>query len=337
MFSKLVTGALALSLAATLAMATDGVRFNVIKDVMLKDAPKGEKAVSETEKKYNEMIADDIEGIGFVLSDPHERINDGYATKYGGTNLDNLGFFSLTADEALRPLLLKAPELGGFSPFNLHIYKVKGEEVTRVGHVTPNTMLDIVGVQDKAIRAEFTKIFEPLDALVDEKLGGKVEIVQYDKLPAQPMLRFEIEVDREGALSDFIDSFQEEFEAAFEEKKYIIAGYKNFREAYADLELEFPKYDAYFVYSLCHFTFSNGVFNLVDGQEGDARPDAGAFAPCSMYFYIEKGSNKMVVGMPKLENWIAVMSIKDKKMVDAIHTLDKEIVGIMEGLGAKSL
>ncbi len=337
MFSKLVTGALALSLAATLAMATDGVRFNVIKDVMLKDAPKGEKAVSEVEKNYMDLINNEIEEIGFVLSDPHERINDGYATKYGGTNLDNLGFFSLTADEALRPLLLKAPELGGFSPFNLHIYKVKGENVTRVGHVTPNTMLDIVGVQDKATRAAFTETFVPLDKLVDEKLGGKVEIVQYDKLPAQPMMQFEIEVDHEGALSDFIDSFQEEFEAAFEEKKYIIAGYKNFREAYNDLELDFSKYDAYFVYSLCHFTFSNGVFNLVDGQEGDARPDAGAFAPCSMYMYIEKGSNKMIVGMPKLENWIAVMSIKDKKMVDAIHTLDKEIVGIMEGLGAKSL
>ncbi len=337
MFSKLLTGALALSLAATMAMAADGVRFNVIQDEMLKDAPKGEKAVSVAEKNYMDMLNNDMEDIGFILSDPHERINDGYATKYGGTNLDNLGFFSLTADEALRPLLLKAPELGGFSPFNLHIYKVKGENVTRVGHVMPNTMLDIVGVQDKATRAEFTKIFEPLDALVEEKLGGKVEVVQYDKLPAQPMMHFEIEVDREGELSDFIDSFQEEFEAAFEEKKYIIAGYKNFREAYADLELDFPKYDAYFVYSLCHFTFSNGVFNLVDGQEGDARPDAGAFAPCSMYMYIEKGSNKMVVGMPKLENWIAVMGIKDKKMVDAIHTLDKEIVGIMEGLGAKSL
>lgn len=336
MFSKLITGAVALSLAATMAMAADGVRFNVIKDSMLKDAPKGEKAVSVVEKNYMDMLNDDLEGIGFVLSDPHERINDAYATKYGGTNLDNLGFFSVTADEALRPLLLKAPELGGFSPFNLHIYKVKGDNNTRVGHVTPNTMLDIVGVQDKATRAEFTKIFEPLDKLVDEKLGGKVEMVQYDKLTANPMMNFEMTFERPEDLSEFIDTFQEEFEAAFEDKKYIIAGYKNFREAYDDLEQDFDKYDAYFVYSLCHFTFSNGVFNLVDGQEGDARPDAGAFAPCSMYMYIEKGSNKMVVGMPKLENWIAVMNVTDKRMVDAIHTLDKEIVGIMEGLGAKS-
>jgi len=335
MFSKLVTGALALSLAATMAMAADGIRFNIIKDSMLKDKPKGEKAVSEAEKKYNEMINNDIEGIGYVLSDPHERINDGYATKYGGTNLDNLAFMSVTADEGLRTLLLKYPEIGGFSPFNLHAYKLKGDNTTYVGHVVPNTMMDIVGVKDAATRKEFAALFTPLDKLVDEKLGGKVKITKYDKLTANPMMKFEMTFDRPADLAEFVDTFQEDLEAAFEDKKYIIAGYKNFRETYDDLEQDFSKYDAYFVYSLCHFTFSNGIFNIVDGQEGSARPDAGAFAPCSMYMYIEKGSNKLIIGMPKLENWISVMNIKDKKMIGDIHTLDKEIVGIMKGLGAK--
>ena len=336
MFSKLLTGALALSIAATMAMAADGVRFNVIKDSMLKDKPKGEKAVSEVEKKYNDLVNKDLESIGYVLSDPHERINDGYATKYGGTNLDNLAFMSITNDEGLRPLLLKHPELGGFSPFNLHIYKLKGDNTSYVGHVVPSTMLDIVGVKDVATRKEFTALFTPLDKLVDEKLGGKVEIVKYDKLTANPMMHFELTFDRPADLNDFIDEFQEKFEAAFEDKDYIIAGYKNFREAYDDLGEDFSKYDAYWVYSLCHFTFSNGIFNLVDGQKGTARPDAGVFAPCSMYMYVPKGSNKLIIGMPKLENWISVMNIKDPKKVKAIHTLDKEIVGIMEGLGAKS-
>ena len=336
MFSKLLTGALALSLAATMAMAADGIRFNVIDDSMLKNAPKGEKAVSDTEKKYNDMVNNDMEAIGYVLSDPHERINDGYATKYGGTNLDNLGFMPITNDEGLRTLLLKSPAIGAFSPFNLLIYKEKGINMTRVGHIAPDAMLDIVGVKDAATRKEFNALFTPLDKLVDNKLGGKVEMVQYDKLTAKPMMNFEMTFDRPADLSEFIDTFQEKFEAAFEEKEYIIAGYKDFRETYADLKQDFSKYDAYFVYSVCHFTFTNGIFNLVDGQKGTARPDAGVFAPCAMYLYIEKGSNKMVIGMPKMENWISVMSIKDKKMIDAIHTLDKEIVGIMEGLGAKS-
>ncbi len=336
MFSKIVSGAVAFSLAATIAMAADGVRFNVIKDSMLKDAPKSEKAVSVVEQKYNKMVNNDLENIGYVLSDPHKRINDAYSSRYNGTNLDNLGFMSVAADEGLRTLLLKAPQLGGFSPFNLYIYKEKASDTTYVGHINPDTMLDIVDVKDAATRKEFKALFTPLDKLVDEKLGGKVEVTQYDKLTANPMMKFEVTFDRPEELADFVETFQEDFEAAFEGKDYIVAGYKNYREIYDESEQDFDKYDAYFVYSLCHFTFTNGIFNLVDGQKGKARPDAGVFAPCSMYMYIEKGSNKMIIGMPKVENWISVMGIKDKKMVKAIHSIDKEIVGIMKGLGAKS-
>lgn len=329
--NKVLMGTAAIALSAVVAMgATDGVKFFVAK---------GDK-----EKTYNTMVNEQMEEIGFVLSDPHERINDAYKSKYGTekvdgkanaaydpkfkTYLDNLGFFSIANDEVLRTLLMKAPQLGGFSPFNLHIYKVKSEDKTYVGHVMPETMLDIVGVQDKEVRAAFVKSFEPLDALVAKEIGGTVEYVKYNKLPAEPMMTFELEFDRPEDLADFIDEFQESFEETFEEHKYIIAGYKNFKEAYTDLDEDFGKFDAYWVYSLCHFRFSYGIFNK-------GRPDAGVFAPCSMYMYVEKGGNVLHIGMPKLETWGAVMSIKDPVKAKALTDLDKEIIGIMEELGAE--
>ncbi|MEA1916048.1 MAG: hypothetical protein U9N42_00805 [Campylobacterota bacterium] len=314
MIKKLLIGTVAISLAATLSLAQDAVRFNVAK---------GDKEVA-----YNKMINEQIEDIGFVLSDPHERINDGYAKKYGSTSLDNLGFFSVANDEVLRELLMKAPELGGFSPFNLHIYKRKSEDKTYVGHVDPKVMLNIVGVTDKKISETFIASFNPLDALVQKSIGGKVEYLGFDNLPKEPMMKFEMQIERGDDLSEFIDEFQEQFEAVFEEHKYIIAGYKNFKETYEDMEADFSKYDAYFVYSLCHFKFSEGIFN-------QGRPDAGVFAPCSMYLYIEKGSNTMKIGMPKLQNWVSVMNIKDKKMVNSVKELDKEIIKLMQGMGAK--
>jgi len=97
-----------------------------------------------------------------------------------------------------------------------------------------------------------------------------------------------------------------------------------------DANIEFGRFDAYWVYSLCHFKFSEGIFN-------QGRPDAGALAPCSMYMYVEKGSNKLMIGMPRLATWTAVMGIKDQKMNDSITALDKEIVKIMTELGAKEL
>jgi len=313
------TTVLTLLLMGSVAVAQDGIYFNV--------------ASGDKEDAYNEMVNKKIESIGFILSDPHERINDAYAQKYSKepgykVTLDNLGFFSVANDTALRPLLLKEPRLGGFSPFNLHIYKYSNEDVTRVGYVNPAVMLDIVGVTDKDVRKDFIKMFGPLDKMIDTEIGGKKEVLSFDKLPATKLMEFELKFERPDDLLDFVEGFQEEFEGAFEDNKYIIAGYKNFAEAYADIEADFSRYDAYFVYSLCHFYFSYGIFNHGNAQ-------AGAFAPCSMYMYIEKDANVMHIGMPYLENWISVAGIKDAKQIESIRVLDKEIIGIMEGLGAK--
>lgn len=334
MFSRLLIGAAALSLAASMAFGAQGAKFYV-----------GE---GDKEKVYMDMVNNKITTLGFVLSDPHERINDAYKTKWGTefktekgaqvkhpdfdptykTTLDNLGFFSITNDSVVGPLLMKEPSLGGFSPFNLHIYKKMGENKTYVGHVTPEAMLDIVGVKDADVRAKFAASFVPLDKMVETEIGSKVEIVEYKALPAKPMMTFEVPFERGASLEAFKSDFQSKFEEAFESHKYIIAGYKDIKGSMTDANIEFGRYDEYWVYSLCHFRFSEGIFN-------QGRPDAGALAPCSMYMYVEKGSNKLMVGMPRLETWTAVMGIKDKKMNDSIVALDKEIIKIMMELGAK--
>jgi hypothetical protein len=56
-----------------------------------------------------------------------------------------------------------------------------------------------------------------------------------------------------------------------------------------------------------------------------------------MYFYIKEGSDKMIVGMPRLSVWAAVMEIKDPAKLDWIKKIDEEIVSIMKGLGAKEI
>lgn len=334
MFNRLLISAAALSLAATVAFGIEGVKFFV--------------GDGDKDEAYMKMVNEKISSVGFVLSDPHEHIDNAYKTKWGmptqtvkgvtgphpdfdptfKETLDNLGFFSVTNDAAMGALLMKEPSLGGFSPFNLHIYKTKTENKTYVGHVMPDTMLDIVGVKDKDVRAKFAATFTGLDKLIASEIGSTVKMVDYKALPKQPMMTFEVPVT--GDLESFKADFQGRFEETFEANKYIIAGYKDMKEAMATAEVKFDRFDQYWVYSLCHFRFSEGIFNR-------GRPDAGVFAPCSMYMYVDKGSNKMMVGMPRLESWIAVMDIKDKAMVDSIMNLDKDVVRIMKELGAKEL
>lgn len=282
----------------------------------------------DAEEAFNEMI-EGMEEHGYVLSDPHERINDGYKEKYGTDTLDNLGFFSTAHDSTLRTLLEKHPKLGGFSPFNMHVYKMANEDVTWYGHLNPETMADIVGLKDEAVRKEFVDSFVKLDEFAKEELKPTMEkTMGYNELPSEPLMEFtfDIELEEDETLMDWVYTFQEDFEIAFEDKDYIIAGFKNFKENYEYADKKF-NFDAYWVYSLCHFEFSNGVFK--------DRADAGVFAPCSVYMYIEKGGKKLHVGMPKLENWVNVANITDPKKVESVRSLDAEIEEVFKSLGGK--
>ena len=231
----------------------------------------------EIEVAYNEMIEQKLKTIGFSLADPHKRVNDHYAEKYGSTKLDFLSFMSVVNDEKIKPLFNIDPRIAGFSPFNVLGYKKQGEKQSIVTHLVPEAILDIIGIDDEKLRKTFTETFKPLDAMIEKELGGTKSYITYDKFAEKRMMNFELTFDRPKDLSDFIDDFQEKFEETMEESNYLIAGFFDFKESPAGGDT-LPDYDAFWSYALCHFKFSYTVF---DNEGG--RPQAGIFAPCAMY------------------------------------------------------
>jgi uncharacterized protein (DUF302 family) len=321
MIKRFVSTICAISLAATLGYAE--AKHGIV--VYTHDG--------DIEQQYNEVIEKKITTLGYKVADPHKRINDVYKKKYGSTKLDLLTFMTVVNDTKLKPLLNIDPRLAGFNPFDVFAYKKTGENTTQVSHLTADAILDMLHIEDASVRAEYTATMKSLDDLIVAELKGKTSYIDYDKVIDKTTMNFEIDFQRPEDLSEFIDDFQSRFEEAFEAKQYIIAGFFNFYEHFGDgpNPLE-AKFDAFWTYSLCHFTFSYNIFD----NEG-MKPEAGVFAPCTMYMYIEKGSNKLVVGMPRLANWAAMVNITDKKRLDFIKQLDTEIPQIMVGLGAKEV
>lgn len=284
------------------------------------------------QEQYNELVEQKIKSIGFNLSNPHKRVNDQYETKYGSTVLDVLSFLSVVNDEVIVPLLNIDPRIAGFAPFNMLIYKKLDENVTHVGHLMPKTMLDILGIENEEVREKFTATFKPLDEMIEKELGGEKSFMPYAKLPEQTMINFEYEFEVPDDMDDFIDDFQNRFELAFISKEYLIAGYHNFMEATENAEEILSGYDAFWTYSLCHLEFSYGMFD----NKG-ARPEAGLFAPCTMYMYIKKGTNKLVVGMYRLRNWSDTLDIKDETRLKLVEKLDTQIPEILTEFGMKPI
>jgi len=124
----------------------------------------------------------------------------------------------------------------------------------------------------------------------------------------------------------FVEEFVMEHDSLFTTHHFVIAGFVDLKFEYDDMELDFDKYDAYWVSSLCHFKFSNAVFN-------HGEPQAGVYAPCSIYFYIPKGSNELHVGYARVENWTTTTGIEDEAMLAYMKEVADEVKATFEELG----
>jgi len=282
----------------------------------------------ENDERFDKFAKDDLQEIGYFLNDPHHRVNDAYEVQFGKTELSVIGFSSIMNEAVVRPLLNKDPRLAGFSPFNLLNYRKKSDMKTVVAHLTPEAILDILEIEDKAFREEYIASFKPLDDLIEKKLGGKKSYLPLRGRAKDTMMNFEIAFDEPEDIDDFLDDFQERFEAVFETKGFVIAGFYNIKESFNNDEDVMPGFTSFWSYALCHIPYSYAIF---DGKH--AMPEAGIFAPCSMYVYVKEGENKIVIGMPTLSSWFSALGITQQYKLEYIRQLDFEIPEIIKSLG----
>ena len=289
-------------------------------------SPEVAKNIDETFFKFTDKP---LAEIGFFVNDAHHNVHNVYVQQVGATSLSQLSFSSLINDDKARVLFNEDPRLGGFTPFNLVIYRKISDMKTVITHITPQAALDILQISNKDVRKIYTDMFEPLNAAIESKFPtAKKSYTTIKGYAKQSMMNFEIPFEEQDDIDNFFDDFQEKFEAAFETKGYIIAGFYNMKYSLNTDADVLPGFEQYVVWSLCHIPFSYTIF---DGK--NPLPKAAMFAPCSMYAYIKEGENKIVIGMPTLNAWAAALGITDKDKLLKINQLDTEIPEIIHSLG----
>ncbi|MCL4432292.1 MAG: hypothetical protein M1300_08225, partial [Epsilonproteobacteria bacterium] len=121
------------------------------------------------DKAFFDFTVKPLEKLGFFLSDPHHNVNLVYEQLKGETSLSQLSFSSLVNDQNAIPLFNKDPRIGGFTPFNLVIYRKKSDMKTVITHITPEAALDILHITDKNVRDQYTAMFKPLDEAIEKE------------------------------------------------------------------------------------------------------------------------------------------------------------------------
>ena len=276
---------------------------------------------------YLKMMDKPIKALGYRLPDPRAGVNDVYQQQYGSTTLDVLNFMTIVNDKKMKPLLEIEPKLAGFNPFNLVAYKHQNKDETVIAHLTADAMADMLGITDQKVISEYKKLMVELDGLVSKTFPTAV--VGHDTYEGKfenSMMLLEMDFERPEDLDDFIDEIQEKVEDTFTKKEYIMAGFFD----YIGNDDLLPSYDAFWTFSLCHFPYSYTIFD----NEG-AMPQAAVFAPCTMYMYIKKGTNTLVMGMPRLANWQKLFPMNSKKRTDFMEKLDIDMLATFKEIGFK--
>ncbi|RLA66612.1 MAG: hypothetical protein DRQ78_04055 [Epsilonproteobacteria bacterium] len=272
-----------------------------------------------------------LEDIGYSTVSTNKNIQIHYYNKYKEKNVEMLSFFSVLNKEKLRPLLLANPDFGAYAPFNFLAYKtldIKKDNHTWYGHITADTMLNIIGEKDQNMRKLFTEMVDSLDGLATKEMKPTLtkKFERNKPLPETGLIKMVKKFDEPEDLEEFIEDFVGDHDGRFSKHNFIIAGFIDLKFEYEDMEEDFEKYDAYWVSLLCHFEFSNSIFNK-------GMPEAGMFAPCAIYFYIPKGKNELHVGYASVDNWINALNFKDKERIKNMQTIDSEVVEILEEMG----
>jgi uncharacterized protein (DUF302 family) len=186
----------------------------------------------------------------------------------------------------------------------MSIYSDKNSDDISISTISLDGMAKITGISksNKYLKELINSIKTTLKKALP---NGHFEKLTYKILKPQGKLvsTFIGEIDVEASeLEEELEGFQEEIEGSLESLGFVIAGFNTFGDMLKKSGNN--KYDFFDAYSICKIPV---IFEV-----SKTHPEAGAFAPCTLYMYKEKGSTEVHIAFPSVYNWISSVDIKDK-------------------------
>ena len=262
-----------------------------------------------------------FEKAGFFVSENRD-MNFPFKIQFKETSYDTYNLFTFHSKEANLALVKEYPQMGLFAPMSMSIYTRKGDKKISIASLTPEARAKILKIPaDNATLVKVGKMVK--EALKNAMPKGKFETLAYTvQKPTGPLVSsYEMEMDPEE-WEDEKEEFQMEFEGTLAPNGFVMAGFNDLN--YDFDESKYEAYDFYDVYSICKLPVIYTVAKV--------RPEAGAYAPCSLYMYKKKGDNNMHLAFPSVYNWISSMAIDDKDSLEVLNEAQASMHKILTGL-----
>ena len=262
-----------------------------------------------------------FEDAGFFIS-ANRDMNLPFKKQFKETGFDTYNLFTFYKPDTVLELVKKYPNIGLFAPMSMSIYSKKGSKTISISSLTAEAMAKIMKAPSD------DKSLQDLRKLVKETLrqampNGSFETLPYEmKEPRGELVtNFNMEVDADE-WEDQLEEFKMDFEGELALNGFAIAGHNNLGDDFE--ESDYEVFDFYEVYSICKLPVIYTIAKI--------RPEAGAYAPCSLYLSKKKNEDMMQIGFPSVYNWMSSMAIESKEDMEVLEATQAGMRKILTGL-----
>lgn len=267
------------------------------------------------------VIASAFEKAGFTIS-ANRDMNTPFTKQFKQSGFETYNLFTFYKADVVLELAKKYPHIGLFAPMSMSFYTKKGTHTFSVSGLSAEAMAYIMQIPKE------DKVLHELKALIHQTLKSVMPQGEFERIPypqqtpkGDLVTSVSMEIDTED-WEDELEEFKMGFEGELAPHGFVIAGFNNLGDEFE--EAEYEGFDFYEVYSICKLPV---IYTIAK-----TRPEAGAFAPCSLYLSKKKGADTMHIAFPSVYNWMRSMDITNKEDIKVLETAQVGMKKILTSL-----
>jgi len=272
-------------------------------------------SVPNADGKLNAGVVEKaLEANGFVIS-ANSEMNGPFMKQFGQSDFSQFNLLTAYHKVHAESLVKAHPDAGIFVPMGFGIYQRNGDKNLHLSILTASAMEKIAGFKAK----EFALIEKEAIATVKKALPGVKVSMSETSLPSEGKLlsRYVKASSTESWKSD-----KEETEMMIEDglkpAGFVMSNFTDYNFALG----EKSPFDFYDTYSICKLKVIYTV--------AKTRPEAAAFAPCTLMVYKKKEANEIVMGFPGVYNWMSSARVSDPEGKAALLQAQRDFEAVLQ-------
>lgn len=275
-------------------------------------------SVPNSDGKLNASVIEKaLEANGFVIS-ANSEMNGPFMKQFGQSDFAQFNLLTGFNKKLAASLVKSHPDAGIFVPMGFGIYQRKDDKSLHVSVLTAKSMKKIAGFD----APEFALIEKEVLSTLKKALPGAKFTISETSLPAEGKLlsRYVKESSQESWASDK-DSTEMMIEEGLKPAGFVLSNFTDYNFVLNESTEPSP-FDFYDTYSICKLKVIYTV--------AKTRPEAAAFAPCTLMVYKKKAANEIVMGFPGVYNWMSSARVNDTEAKAVLVQAQKDFEAVLQ-------